>query len=107
MVPTGRFRHAGTLRLWSGGSNIVSPVSTTLAPWLRSSAAPDRSRMGGSSAPLDKVVTVSATYGAGASVIAPKVAERLGLPFFERLIHDPTTATAASIVERLTAEEGQ
>src|SRR5262252_2345986 len=31
-------------------------------------------------------VTIAATYGAGGSVVAPKVAERLGLPFIERAI---------------------
>ena len=31
-------------------------------------------------------VTIAATYGAGGSVIAPAVAERLGLPFVERAI---------------------
>ncbi|HET7419417.1 MAG TPA: cytidylate kinase-like family protein [Candidatus Dormibacteraeota bacterium] len=31
-------------------------------------------------------VTIAATYGAGGSVIAPAVAERLGLPFIERAI---------------------
>lgn len=35
------------------------------------------------------VVTVSATYGAGGSVIGPAVAERLGVPFVDRAI--PTT----------------
>ena len=33
-----------------------------------------------------RIVTVSATYGAGGTVIAPAVAERLGLPFADRLI---------------------
>ena len=32
------------------------------------------------------VVTVSATYGAGGSVIAPRLAEVLGVPFIDRLI---------------------
>jgi hypothetical protein len=31
-------------------------------------------------------VTVAATYGAGGSIIAPAVAQRLGLPFIERVI---------------------
>ena len=31
-------------------------------------------------------VTIAATYGAGGSIVAPKVAERLGLPFIERAI---------------------
>jgi cytidylate kinase len=32
-----------------------------------------------------RLVTISATYGAGGSVIAPRVARRLGLPFVDRL----------------------
>jgi cytidylate kinase len=33
-----------------------------------------------------RMVTVSATYGSGGAVIAPRLAERLGLPFADRLI---------------------
>jgi cytidylate kinase len=48
-------------------------------------------------------VTIAATYGAGGSVIAPAVAERLGLPFIERAIpvavaeriHEPLEAALA------------
>ncbi len=39
-----------------------------------------------------QVVTVSASYGAGGSIIAPAVAERLGVPFVDRAI--PTTVAA-------------
>src|SRR5438132_6017201 len=35
---------------------------------------------------MGRVVTISATYGAGGTVVAPRVAERLGLPFADRLI---------------------
>jgi cytidylate kinase len=45
-------------------------------------------------------VTVAATYGAGGSVIAPAVAERLGLPFVGRAI---STAMAEKLDERLQA----
>ncbi|HEX4863803.1 MAG TPA: cytidylate kinase-like family protein [Acidimicrobiales bacterium] len=34
----------------------------------------------------EPVVTVSATYGAGGSAIAPRLAEALGVPFIDRLI---------------------
>jgi cytidylate kinase len=54
---------------------------------------------------VKRVVTISATYGAGASVVAPKLAERLGLTFFDRLIHNADGQTAATIVERLTDAE--
>ena len=33
-----------------------------------------------------RVVTVSATYGAGGALVAPLLAERLGVPFADRLI---------------------
>lgn len=58
-----------------------------------------------SAQPAASVVTVSATYGAGGSVIAPKLAERLGLPFYDRLIHDAGGQAAGAIVERLTQAE--
>jgi len=51
-------------------------------------------------------VTIAATYGAGGSVIAPKVAERLGLPLIDRAIpvalaHD----LAVSLRQALAADE--
>lgn len=52
-----------------------------------------------------RVLTVSATYGAGGSVIAPGVAHALGLDFFDRLIHGDETRNVDSIKERLTREE--
>jgi|SRR5215472_3944765 len=45
-------------------------------------------------------VTIAATYGAGGSVIAPAVAERLNLPFIDRAIH---VAMAAEMYEPLEA----
>ena len=36
--------------------------------------------------PAIRVITVSASYGAGGSVVAPRVAQRLGLPFVDRAI---------------------
>lgn len=33
-----------------------------------------------------RIVTISASYGAGGSVIAPQVAQRLGIPFYDRLL---------------------
>ena len=47
------------------------------------------------------VVTVSATYGAGGSIIAPRLAEALGLPFLDRLISADMSEEAA----RRSAEE--
>jgi cytidylate kinase len=51
------------------------------------------------------VVTVSASYGAGGSVVGPGLAERLGIPFFDRLLHGPETHNAEHILERLSEEE--
>lgn len=50
----------------------------------------------------EPVITVSATYGAGGSVIAPRLAERMGLPFLDRLI----SADAAGAAARCKSEEG-
>lgn len=51
-----------------------------------------------------RVVTVSATYGAGGTVVAPLLAERLGLPFADRLIHPHSIAPVHS-AEGVTEEE--
>ena len=61
---------------------------------------------GGPKRPPAPVVTISATYGAGGSLIAPAVAERLGLPFLNRLV-SPELAHAAPPAERLTEGEEQ
>ena len=52
------------------------------------------------------VVTISATYGAGGSVVGPAVAERLGVPFVDRAI--PTAVAdrlAISLDEALHRDE--
>jgi len=46
-------------------------------------------------APFQPAVTVSATYGAGGSVIAPRLAEELKLPFIDRLISADLSQDAA------------
>ena len=40
---------------------------------------------GVSSGPAVRLITVSASYGAGGSVVAPALADRLGLPFVQRV----------------------
>jgi cytidylate kinase len=52
-----------------------------------------------------RVVTVSATYGAGGSVIAPRLAQRLGVPFADRLIPARDAPASAPGAERVTEEE--
>lgn len=46
------------------------------------------------------VLTISSAYGAGGSVIAPSLAESLGLPFCDRLL-------STSVVDDATASEGR
>jgi cytidylate kinase len=52
-----------------------------------------------------RVVTVSATYGAGGSVVAPRLAERLGLPFADRLLPADDVAQRSRSTEGLSEQE--
>lgn len=58
---------------------------------------------------LEPVVTISASYGAGGSVIAPALAERLGWPFVDRMVTSEVSsqanAFAARSEEHLSADE--
>jgi cytidylate kinase len=60
-------------------------------------------------APADagvRLVTVSASYGAGGSVVAPALAERLGLPFLHRVTtSEGHPAAPGPCDEQLTEEE--
>ncbi len=48
------------------------------------------------SAPADpRVVTISASFGAGGTVVGPQVADRIGLPFLERIL-SPTLVAGSS-----------
>jgi cytidylate kinase len=51
------------------------------------------------------MVTVSASYGCGGSFVAPKLAERMGLPFADRLIPARGSSEAPSAEEGLTDQE--
>jgi cytidylate kinase len=52
-----------------------------------------------------RVVTVSATYGAGGSVIAPGLADRLGVPFVDRLLSADASQQVARSQEGLAEGE--
>jgi cytidylate kinase len=53
-----------------------------------------------------RLITVSASYGAGGSVVAPALAKRLGLPFLQRVTtSEGHVAEPAPCDEQLTAEE--
>jgi cytidylate kinase len=53
-----------------------------------------------------QLITVSASYGAGGSVVAPALAERLGLPFLQRVTtSEGHPAPPGPCDEQMTAEE--
>jgi cytidylate kinase len=58
--------------------------------------------------PAVRLITVSAAYGAGGSVVAPALAQRLGVPFLQRVT--TTAGEVADVVpchERLVEEEAK
>jgi len=56
--------------------------------------------------PVPQLITVSASYGAGGSVVAPAVADRLGLPFLQRVTtSEGHVAKPGPCDEQLTEEE--
>ena len=59
--------------------------------------------------PAVRLITVSATYGAGGSVVAPALAQRLGLPFLQRVTttEGQVALAAAPCHERLVADEAK
>src|SRR5690348_878834 len=52
---------------------------------------------------VSRVVTLAALYGAGGSLVGPRVAERLGVPFLDRAIPS-SVATRAGVPETAVAE---
>jgi cytidylate kinase len=63
----------------------------------------------GQPGPAVRLITVSATYGTGGSVVAPALAQRLGLPFLQRVTttEGEVALAAAPCHERLVAEEAK
>ena len=59
--------------------------------------------------PAVRLITVSAAYGAGGSVVAPALAQRLGLPFLQRVTttEGQVALAVAPCHERLVAEEAK
>ena len=55
--------------------------------------------------PRARLVTISAAYGAAGSVVAPRVAERLGLHFADRLIPARGGPSSSPAAECMTDEE--
>jgi cytidylate kinase len=61
-----------------------------------------------SSGPAVRLITVSAAYGAGGSVVAPALAERLGLPFMQRVTtSEGHVAEPGPCDEQLSEEEAK
>jgi cytidylate kinase len=59
-----------------------------------------------SSGPSPRLITVSASYGTGGSVVAPALADRLGLPFLQRVTtSEGHPAEPGPCDEHLTEEE--
>ncbi|HEY3953537.1 MAG TPA: cytidylate kinase-like family protein [Streptosporangiaceae bacterium] len=59
--------------------------------------------------PAVRLITVSATYGAGGSVVAPALAQRLGLPFLQRVTttEGQVALAVAPCHEQLVADEAK
>jgi cytidylate kinase len=78
-------------------------------PPTRTSPDPSPLSPGHSAAPPEpaiRLITVSAAYGAGGSVIAPALAGRLGLPFLQRVTtSEGHVAEPGPCDEQLSAEE--
>jgi cytidylate kinase len=55
--------------------------------------------------PKPRIITVSATYGAGGIVVGPRLAERLALPFLDRLIQVAGATPGPRSEEGLSDEE--
>lgn len=53
------------------------------------------------------VITISATFGAGGSVIAPAIASRLGLPFLDRMVSADLAEAAKRSTESLSEAESR
>ena len=62
-------------------------------------------RRGTPSAPHPPVVTVAAEHGAGGDLVAPRVAEALGVPFLDRAL--PASLEAAEEAERQSSLVGR
>jgi cytidylate kinase len=76
------------------------------SPTPSSPTSPDLSESAGLPGPAVRLITVSAAYGAGGSVVAPALADRLGLPFLQRVTTSQGhIAEPGPCEEQLTEEE--
>jgi cytidylate kinase len=77
-----------------------SDSPTPSSPTPSSPTSPDLSESVGLPGPAVRLITVSAAYGAGGSVVAPALAGRLSLPFLQRV-----TTSQGHVVEPGPCEE--
>jgi cytidylate kinase len=88
---------------------VTSEQSYSPAPPASTSPDPSLLPPGRSAAPPGpavRLITVSAAYGAGGSVIAPALADRLGLPFLQRVTtSEGHVAEPGPCDEQLSADE--
>jgi len=88
---------------------VTPEQSHSPSPPTPTSADPSLLPPDGSAAPSGpavRLITVSAAYGAGGSVVAPALADRLGLPFLQRVTtSEGHIAEPGPCDEQLSAEE--
>jgi cytidylate kinase len=88
---------------------VIPRQSDSPIPSTPTSPEPSLVPPGHSAAPPGaavRLITVSAAYGAGGSVVAPAVADRLGLPFLQRVTtSEGHLAEPGPCDEQLSAEE--
>ena len=76
------------------------------APTAPGASVPPPDRSAARPGPAGRLITVSAAYGAGGSVVAPALAGRLGLPFLQRVTtSEGHVAEPGPCDEQLSAEE--
>jgi cytidylate kinase len=76
------------------------------SPTPSSPTSPDLSGSAGPPEPAVRLITVSAAYGAGGSVVAPALADRFGVPFLQRVTSSQgQIAEPGPCEEQLTEEE--
>ena len=54
---------------------------------------------------MERIVTISAGYGAGGSVVAPAVAHALGFPFLDRVVPGRGPDEAGGVVQEAASDE--
>src|SRR5262249_37988123 len=100
----GRWRAQGRRGAPTPPEQPAAPPPPT--PASPAPSGPPPARSAAPPGPAIQLITVSAAYGAGGSVIAPALASRLGLPFLQRVTtSEGHVAEPGPCDEQLSAEE--